>query len=287
MNVEAAFLGLYCNALRVILPCLTGQETKVFLALALHSDAQGKGYPGVRLLSDLTAFPPDLVSELLGQLQARDLVLCLRKAERDPLTGRIIPDVWIVNPEIVVVSDPILWNEFRLRHSSIPESPFPVKSAQAESDSQKQKQRSISSEAKPQAFDGAATLQKTNANAVANRAVAQPQPLGDLMRQYGVTNSTTGSANAPNSDPQGRIPPGSGASPLRPLTFQESIQVNAIRQHIADMSAKTAMELVSTYGVELVNQAVLLCQQRDKKAPIAKKTGWIKSYLKSTRGAKA
>lgn len=280
MNVDAAFLGFYCDALRVILPCLSGDETKAFLALALHKDAQGKEFPGVRVLSDLTGFPPIEVSGLLNRLEARGYVICLRKAQRDPLTGQIVPDVWIVNPEIVVVSDPVLWNESRLRHASMPESGFPLKSAQAESESIKHRHLSKSSEAESQPPEGAASLFPDYAN--------QSRPaFANTGRNHPVTNSAAGSANAPNSAPQPRIPPSSGAPPLRQLTFQESVHVNAIRQHIADMSAKTAIELVATYGVELVTKAVLQCQERDKKAPIAKKTGWIKTYLKSTRGVKA
>lgn len=279
MNVGEAFLGIYCNALRVLLPCLTGQECKLMLALTAHGDGRGVAFPGVRQLADLTAFPPDLVSELLKQLEARDIIVCPEPAHYDFLKKRIVSAVYIGNPEIFVVSDPSLWYEFRLKHSSMLESGFPVKSAQAESDSQKQIQESKSNEVDSMPPEGAASLFPDYANQ------SRPAHAG-TGRNHDRTSSTAGSANAPNSAPQPRIPPGSGAPPLRPLTFQESIQVNAIRQHIADMSAKTAMELVSTYGVELVNQAVLLCEQRDKKAPIAKKTGWIKSYLKSTRGAK-
>lgn len=279
MNVDAAFLGFYCDALRVILPCLSGDETKAFLALALHKDAQGKEFPGVRVLSDLTGFPPIEVSGLLNRLEARGYVMCIRQAQRDPLTGQIVPDVWIVNPEIVVVSDPVLWNEFRLRHACMPESGFPLKSAQAESESIKQSKLSRVSEAESQPSDGAASLFPDYAN--------QSRPaFASAARSPAVTNHTAGSANAPNSAQQGRIPPRSAAPPLRQLTFQESIHVNAIRQHVADMSAKTAIELVSIYGVEWVNKAVLRCEECDRKSPIAKKTGWIKTYLKSTIGAR-
>lgn len=279
MNVTEAFLGIYCNALRVLLPCLTGQEYKLMGALALHKDDRGVVYPGVRLLSDLTTFPPDLVSELLKQLEAREITVCAEPAHYDFLKKRIVSATYILNPEIFVVSDPSLWHELRLKHSSMLESPFPVKSAQAETESQKQSPGSRSSEAESTAFEGAATLFQDYANQ-SHRTVP------NTGRNHGRTSSTAGSANAPNSAPQDRIPPGSGAPPLRPLTVDETYQVAAIRQHIADMSAKTAMELVATYGVELVGQAVVQCERRDKVSPIRKKTGWIKSYLKSTRGAK-
>lgn len=279
MNVTEAFLGMYCNALRVLWPCLTGQERGLMVALALHIDPRGVVYPGVRTLADLTTFPPDLVSELLKQLEARDIAVCAEPARYDFLKKRIVSATYILNPEIFVVSDPSLWQEFRLKHSSMLESGFPVKSAQADSDSQKQSLGSISSEADSTAFEGAASLFPDYAN-------QSRSTMAGTGRNHVGTSSTAGSANAPNSTAQPKIPPGSAAPPLRPLTFQESIQVAAIRQHIADMSAKTASELVATYGVELVGQAVVMCERRDKVTPIAKKTGWIKSYLKSSRSQK-
>lgn len=278
MNVTESFLGIYTAALRVLLPVLTGQECKLLWALALHTDNRGVAYPGVRVMGDLTTFPPDLVSELLKQLEARSIIICAEGSRYDFLKKRIVSAAYIVNPEIFVVSDPSLWIEIRLKHSNMLESPFPVKSAQPESDSQKQTNRSIRSEADSMPSEGAATLQKTNARTDASSS-------GRASSSHAQTSTAPQASAPPNSVPQRRTPPGSAASPPRPLTFQESIQVNAIRQHIADMSAKTAMELVSTYGVELVGQAVVLCERRDKVSPIAKKTGWIKTYLKST-GAK-
>ena len=279
MTVTEAFLGMYCNALRSLWPCLTGQECKLMVALALHKDERGVVYPGVRLLSDLSTFPPDLVSELLKQLEARQIALCAEPAHYDFLKKKIVSATYILNPEIFVISDPSLWQEFRLKHSSMLESTFPVKSAQAESESQKQSLGSINSEAESTAFEGAASLFQDYAN--------QLRPtLAGTGRNHAQTNGSSAGSDPPNSAPQPRIPPGSAAPPPRPLTFQESIQVAAIRQHIADMSAKTAMELVATYGVELVGQAVVMCERRDKVTPIAKKTGWIKSYLKSSRSKK-
>lgn len=278
MNVSEAFLGIYCNALRVLLPVMTGQECRLMLALALHKDDRGVVYPGVRLLNELTTFPTETIGTMLDQFEARQIALCAEPARYDFLKKKMVPATYIVNPEIFVVSDPSLWHELRVKHSNMLDSGFPVKSAQAESESQKQSHGSISSEAESTAFEGAASLSKTNAPTNANIS-AKPSS------QHAQTNGSTAGRLPPNSAPQHGIPPGSGAPPLRPLTFQESIQVNAIRQHIADMSAKTAMELVATYGVDLVGQAVVLCERRDKVSPIAKKTGWIKSYLKST-GAK-
>lgn len=277
MAANAPFIGIYAQAIRDVLPCLTGQETKVFLAIAAHIDQQGKCWPGVREISAITTYPPQIVSDLLKSLQDKNIVVFLRQAARDPLTGRMVSDVYGVNPEIVLVSDPTIWNENRLRHASIPESTFSVKPAQAdrftEAESEKHKQRSRTT-----APEAAATLPNT-------RVATRNRTLADIVSQYAGADSAAASANAPNSHAQRQTPPpGSGAPPSRDLSFPESVVANAIRREISDMSADTARSLIARYGIDQVNAAVLSFKKRNEKRPIGRPTGWIIRNLES--GAK-
>lgn len=269
------FTGLYSERMRNLLPCLSGQELKVFLAVACYTDGQGKCFPGVRALSDVTTYPENAVSDLLADLEAKGLVMTLRKSERDIFTGRMMPDVYAVNPEILLVSDCSLWNEFRLRNVSIPESTFPVKSVQADRITEAE---SVEAESAKQNHspEGAALLKMPNANTpgVATRSL-------QAAREYGGTQSTAGGQRQPNSAQQGRIPPGSAAPPLtRPLTFQESIAVTAIRRQVTDMSHETAADLAVRFGVEQFTAAVMSYTERAKKIVIKKPTGWIIQNLK-------
>lgn len=271
MTASAPFTGFYSKALRNVLPCLSGQELKVFVAVASYSDEQGKAWPGVRELADVTTYPPNAISDLLDALEVKGLVLTLRKTQRDPLTGRMVPDVYIVNPEIVLISDLSLWIENRLRHVSIPESTFPVNSAQAdritEAESENQKQRS-----RITAPEGAALLSNANTPHRPN-----------TTRQNAGAASTAGSQRQPNSRAQRQtIPPTSALPPLaHTLTFAESVAVNAIRREVPDMGHEKATELIARYGVDQFTAAVLSYKKRNAKTPILRPTGWIIRNLES------
>lgn len=278
MPANAPFTGFYSKAMRNLLPCLSGQETKVFVAVATYADGQGKCYPGVRELSDVSTYPPEVVCGLLNDLEAKGLVLTLRKSERDPFTGRMVPDVYIVNPEIVLVSDLSLWIANRLRHVSIPESSFPLNSAQADRITEAESGE-LESAKQHHSFDAAAMLKKANAQTAANAA----QMLGnaDTANPNGGTSSTQIGENRPNSAAQARNPPRSAAPPLtRPLSFNENLQVNAIRRQVGDMSHETAADLIVRFGVEQFTAAVMSYQERSKKIVIKKPTGWIIQNLK-------
>jgi hypothetical protein len=267
------FIGLYSKALRQVLPCLSGQETKVFLAVAAHADDQGKCWPGVRELADITTYPEKVVSDLLADLEEKNFVVTLRRSECDPLTGRLMPNVYAVSPDLLLVSDRSLWDDFRFRHVSIPESTFPLKSVQADRTTEaevfKQNQRSRTT-----APEGAAALSNANTPVVATRS-------GETIGENGGTRSTAGSGNATNSLPQARTPPGSAAPPsLRPLTIPEMAAVQGIKNHVRDMSHETAADLVIRYGVEQFTAAVMSYKARSAKINIKKPTGWIIQNLK-------
>lgn len=273
MPANAPFTGFYSKAMRGLLPCLSGQELKVFVAVSTYTDEQGKCYPGVRELSDITTFPPNAISDLLEVLETKGLVLTIRKAQRDPLTGRVVPDVYIVNPEILLVSDLSLWMEIRLRNVSIPESTSPVKSAQADRITEADTGYEESAK-QNHSREGAAMLFP---DPIAMRTRGQFSTAG----ANGGTPSTARGENRPNSPAQLRNPPGSGAPPLtRPLTFQEQTATNAIRRQVSDMSHETAADLIVRFGVEQFTAAVMSYTERAKKIAIKKPTGWIIQNLK-------
>lgn len=268
MPASEPFTGFYSKAMRNLLPCLSGQETKVFVAVATYTDEKGMCYPGVRELADVTTYNEKGVSDLLADLEAKGLVLTLRRSERDPYTGRMMPDVYIVNPEILLVSDPSLWVANRLRNASIPESTFPVKSVQADRITEAES-GNVESAKQNHSLEGAALLFQNQ-----KPTPAPHQPNTPLA-------STAAGAQRHNSPAQPKIPPGSAAPPLtRPLTFQESVAVNAIRRQVSDMSHETAADLIARFGVEQFTAAVVSYTERAKKISIKKPTGWIIQNLK-------
>lgn len=275
MQANAAFTGFYSMALRDILPCLTGQEVKVFVALASYVNELGTCWPGVRELSVVTTFPPQIVSDLLKSLQEKDLVVFLRQSERDPLTGKMRADVYGLNPAIVLISNPAAWNENRLTHVSMPESGFPVKSAQpdriTEAESEKQMQRS-----RITALEGAASQQDPNAPHQPNTSP------GVTIRRAERAASQQATPRQPSAAPY--LPPSSAPPPSqnwRELSFQEATAANAVRRQVADMSADTVRSLIIRFGVEQVYAAVSSYKDRSAKHPILRPTGWIIRNLES------
>lgn len=270
MIANAPFTAFYSKALRDILPCLSGQELKILLAIASFAGGDGQAYPGVRILADLTTYRPPVVSDLLKDLQEKGLIVCLRKDGRDPITKVMLPDVYAVSPEIVMVSDPSLWHEFRLRNAYMPESLLTDEFAQpdriTEAESVKQNQRS-----RITAPEGAAPLPAAQTD-VATRNGRRNNTTG---KDDGA-DSTAGSQRQPNSPAQPGTPPGSAAPPRwRELSFTETVAVNAIRRQVPDMGHEKASELVIKFGMDQFTAAVMSFKKRSEKVTIRKPTGWI------------
>lgn len=276
MPVDVPFTGFYSKAMREALPCLSGAELMVFIAIASFTGEEGTAYPGVRTLAQITNYSTTAISALLKTLEAKEFVICLRKNERDPITHVLVPDVYAVNPALIVVSKPFLWQENRFRHASMPESLLTEEFAQAdritEAESEKQKQQS-----RITAPEGTAALQNANAR-VDMRNGAKPG-----SKNAGA-DSTAGSANAPDSPRSAYPPPSSAPSPSN-LSLTETMTINSVRRKVPDMGHEVALQLVKSYGVDQFIAAVMAYDERNRKKPILRPTGWIIRNLQS--GAKA
>ena len=276
MTASAPFTGFYSKAMRDELRCMTGDEAKMFMAVALYSGPDGMARPGVRELHDATGYHTKVVSDLLKILQQKDLVLILRQNERDPLTGQMLSDVYVVNPAIVLVSNPTLWHENRVRHASMPESPFPLKTAQAEQNRIRKQNQEVDT-AKQTATEGAA---KAASRSMATRTGSS----ASTGRGRAVAGSTAGSQRQPNSSQRSVQSSAAAAGGGPTLSFVDSLAVEAIRRQVPDMAHEKAAELVSKYGVDQFTAAVLAMKERAKKVIVKKPTGWIIRNLE--KGAK-
>lgn len=274
MPASEPFIGLYAKVLKDFLPCLTGQEWHVFLAVAAHVAGEGESHPGVRLLADLTAYSTTVVAHVLVTLQEKGLIVCLRKDGRDPITKILLPDAYAVNPNLVMVSDPSLWHEFRFRNAYMPESLLREELTQADSttEAEPEKYHQRSSTTGP---EGAAMLPPI--------AMRTPNKPGS---QNAGPDSAAGSQRQPNSTPRSIRRSGAAVAAVatRELSFSERVATEAIRRQVPDMSHEKAAELVVLYGIDQFNAAVLAMKERDKKVPIVRKTGWIIRNLQA--GAK-
>lgn len=281
MAASAPFTGFYSKAMRDQLRCMSGDEAKMFVTVALYSGPDGKAGPGVRELHDATGYHTEECSALLKVLQAKGLVIILRQNERDALSGQMLPNVYIVNPDIVLVKDRTLWQENRVRHASMPESGFPVKTVQAEQNRIRKQNQEVET-AKQTASEGGALLQKANANTtdLATRTRGE----ASTASPNGGTQSTTSRQRQPNSSRSAELPPSSGAPPSANLSFVDSLAVEAIRRQVPDMSHEKAVELVQKFGVNQFTAAVMAMKERAKRVTVKRPTGWIQRSLEKGAG---
>lgn len=275
MTVNVPFTGFYSKATRDVMRCLSGDEAKMFMTVALYSGHDGMARPGVRELHDATGYHTTDVSNLLKALQQKDLVMVLRQGERDPLTKQMLPDVYVVNPEIVLVSNPTLWQENRFRHVNMPESTFPVKTVQAEQNRIRKQNQEAETAKQTVPPDGAALLPKS-------QTMGTPNP--PTNGANGGAHSTAGSQRHADSHAQRRTPPSSAVPPSANLSFVDGLAVEAIRRQVPDMNHEVAANLVSRYGVEQFTAAVLAMKARAKKVTLRKPTGWIIRNLEKGAG---
>lgn len=121
MTLAKSFTGIYVESLRELITCLPDAAFRLFAQIATYIDRVGKCWPGIRELSTRTGMRPNDVIEVLQYLESIDLVRCLRRNAHDPVTGQKQPNVYVVNPNFVVVSSPIIsceqWSYTLLQNS--------------------------------------------------------------------------------------------------------------------------------------------------------------------------
>lgn len=101
------YTALYTAPLRLALRHLDAKLLRLFIALCTYADARGVCYPGVRELAAVTGYSVELVIELLYQLESHNMMVYLRKNERDPVTKRQMPNVYMLTSSFYVARDPV------------------------------------------------------------------------------------------------------------------------------------------------------------------------------------
>lgn len=94
-------MGFNCvknDADRMALTHLHWRTYKVLRLMHSYVDELGICFPGVRALAEQTGFSKDTISKHVNILIACRLVAVIREPERDPLTRRYMPRVYIISP---------------------------------------------------------------------------------------------------------------------------------------------------------------------------------------------
>lgn len=100
---QQSYVALYCKPLRASIRNLTNEELRVFVTLTTYADEQGVCYPGVRLLGDDTGLSATEVSTALEGLKGKGFINYLRYNQVDPLTRKIMPNVFGLSLSILAL----------------------------------------------------------------------------------------------------------------------------------------------------------------------------------------
>jgi len=120
---QEPYTALYTAPLRLALRYLDDKLLRCFVALCTYADQRGVCFPGVRELAAATGYSVELVIELLYQLEERNMLVYLRKNERDPITRRQLPNVYMLTSTLYVARDPVEGALFAPLETQLAEKP--------------------------------------------------------------------------------------------------------------------------------------------------------------------
>lgn len=84
---------------------LTCATYKVLICLVQRADNLGRCFPSVERIADDTGLHPQTVYKSLQMLEDTRYIGYLRKNECDPVTGRFMPNVYVVSPYLICIAE--------------------------------------------------------------------------------------------------------------------------------------------------------------------------------------
>ena len=97
--------GAYVENDRIAISTLPCRAYKVLRYLCSRADGRGTCYPGIATIAaDCGGWSVDTVMNYLDVLEQSGYMIYLRRNARDPLTGRQLPNVYMVNPAYIYLA---------------------------------------------------------------------------------------------------------------------------------------------------------------------------------------
>jgi type IV secretory pathway VirB10-like protein len=125
MNMSStSFTAFYTQELRETIGSLSHKALRVYVLLATYADKRGVCWPGVKELSERANMRVESVLDGLQELESLALICYARRNERDPITGRVMPNVYVISGSLVRSADSVFDPSFELE----PIPPFELKS---------------------------------------------------------------------------------------------------------------------------------------------------------------
>lgn len=281
------FTGFYSQKLRESIRVLPDRWLRLYVALSTYSDARGTCFPGLRELSAQTGLNLHEVREGLDALAESGFIAFLRRGERDEITRRQLPDVYALNPALLVVSEPLQGVSFGA-HGKKPDSILPStgihnQNQETESKAEPNEAESVTTTTnqtpakRGEAAAGAGEAKSKSKSAKQSQSAAQ-------------TSAAQNSVSQPNSaerSPFSPLPPSShaGDEPDDLTAYNEPLsdpghEAAAVEMYreVGNMSHATARMLIDVYGEGRARAAVRML--RAQKTPVANPGGYVRSMLR-------
>lgn len=120
-------IRVYIQANWDALRCLPPMAYKVLLSLVARADSLGRCFPSAERIAEDIACHVDTVWKCLQMLEDSHYIGYLRRNEQDLVTGRWLPNVYIVNPHFICIGLESQNQALALWTSLYSESPSPLR----------------------------------------------------------------------------------------------------------------------------------------------------------------
>lgn len=103
--MSASFTAFYTQELRAIIAQLSHKALRMYVLIATYADKRGVCWPGLKELAERANMRIESVMDGLRELEELALICYARRNERDPLTGQMKSNVYIVSGCLVRSAD--------------------------------------------------------------------------------------------------------------------------------------------------------------------------------------
>jgi hypothetical protein len=105
MGKVISFTAFYTQDLRQTIGSLSHKALRMYVLLATYADRGGKCWPGLEELMECSRMGSDSVIDGLRELEELGLITYARRNQRDPITGKMMRNVYIVSGCLMRATD--------------------------------------------------------------------------------------------------------------------------------------------------------------------------------------
>lgn len=279
---QQSYVALYCKPMRASIRNLTNEELRVFVTLTTYADEQGVCYPGVRLLSDDTGLSATDVSTALEGLKSKGFLNYLRYNQVDPLTRKIMPNVFGLTLSILALKTDSGIQTYMLEFLN---QISPSQVAQPESGT---RIKELESKTRIRNHHHQPTPENAQAREIAPSGAGKNPGMENSGKDKGENQSPASPKPAvkpqPTNSENDLPPPPSDAGDLKPYAvplpeIDQEAYASELQYRCDGLQLAKARQLVQTHGMELCAAALGLLAKQPF-GSVKNKPGWLINKLR-------